>query len=803
MTWYSKSYRPTKSAPCERGCMVSIPSKKEKVALGAKIGTMLHSAKFQLILMAVLCSAVLLMLFLAAITPIRYDLSIGMVPTHTIPASKDVVDEITTQRNRLAASDAVPPTYKYQDGVTEQVLTKLEHVKTEFSAVTQYAKTLEDYTANKKYSDEELQYASTMLSTISMRDYQLQSLLNTSQEDLDALFESLTDTILNTMQGNVTQGQESTAINSIMQIIGYRTDINILQNIASPVLRAVIMPNMVVDQAATEEAKKAAMAAIDPVIYKQGQNIVVRGEGRIRESQIRMLNSLGLLSNDEADYSTNIGAIMLMVVTLLVFHMVLYGVCRNIATDMKRLFIIYIVMFLSMLLCIAAKLIDIIYLAPLLLASMLLSVTLGHLPALITNAALSILLPFLLTTGGHSTAVDLVHLVPAMLVGGSIAALLLRNNLQRGHILIGGLLASAAGFLVILGTGIMVSNDTQQVLRNAAWAVVGGILSSLLSLGFQPMLEFLFNLPTQSRLLDLSNPTQPLLHRLLTEAPGTYHHSIIIANLAEASAEAIGANPLLARVGGYYHDIGKLKRPHYFKENQFGQANIHDETDTKVSAAIITSHIRDGLSMARQYRLPPEVQSIISEHHGNSLVMYFYSKAMQHAPGSEIDQQDYRYDGIPPTSAEGAIVMLCDTIEAAIRSLSNPTRQEINDFITRLIQKKLEDGQLANAPLTMRDLDKIAQACATVLYGVFHERIEYPDVDKSRKKLWADPRGQKKNYTYSINSTLSSMKENQIPDVTIKRSSIPDYLSTSSSIPTMQNVKPEISSAKDASSDEQ
>lgn len=779
--------------------MVSIFKQKDKKHIIQKLRAIFTAKGFQLALLVVVCSAVLLLLFLAAITPVRYDLSIGMVPTHTIPASKDIVDEVTTQRNRLAAADAVMPTYKYQDGVTEQVLIKLESIKAELAAIVQYAKTLEDYSLDKKYNQDELKYASSMLSLVSLREYQLQSLLNTPQEDIDGLFQSLTDTILNTMQGNVTQGQESTAINSIMQIIGYRTDVNILQNIAFPVLRSVIMPNMVVDQAATEEAKKVAMSAIDPVVYKQGQNIVVRGEGRIRENQIKMLNSLGLLSSDEVDYSTYLGAGMVMLLTLLAFYLTLLGLSRKIATDYKRLFILYLIIFISILLCIVAKLVNLIYLAPVFLAPMLISVTLGYVPALITNAALSVLLPFLLSTGSHNAA-DLSSLLPTTLVAGSMAALLLKNNLQRGHILTGGLLASVAGFLMIVGNGIMVSSDTGTVLNNAFWSLGGALLSSLLCLGFQPVFEYVFNLPTQSRLLDLSNPTQPLLHRLLTEAPGTYHHSIIIANLAEASAEAIGANPLLARVGGYYHDIGKLKRPLYFKENQFGQANIHDETDTKVSAAIITAHIRDGLAMARQYRLPPEVQAIIAEHHGNSLVMYFYSKAMQNAPGMEIDTEDYRYAGTPPTSAEGAIVMLCDTIEAAIRSLSNPTRQEIDTFITRLIQKKLEDGQLSNAPLTMQDLDKIAQACATVLYGVFHERIEYPEVEKTKKKLWADPRSAMKNFTFSPTAPQISADYRKHTPLTNK-SDIPDYLVKKA--PKEDEVKPDSAPAKEFLSDEQ
>ena len=198
-----------------------------------------------------------------------------------------------------------------------------------------------------------------------------------------------------------------------------------------------------------------------------------------------------------------------------------------------------------------------------------------------------------------------------------------------------------------------------------------------------------------------------------------------MANLSEAAAEKIGANPLLARTGAYFHDVGKLKRPLYFKENQMGE-NPHDHTDPYVSAAIVTTHTRDGLQLAQKYRLPMEIQKIIVEHHGDTPVMFFYHKALQQANGKPVDIADFRYDGARPTSKESAIVMLADTIEAAVRSMPDPTPQAIERFIERLVRGKLEDGQLSNSPLTLRDIDGICEAFAKVLNGVFHERIEYP-----------------------------------------------------------------------------
>ena len=208
----------------------------------------------------------------------------------------------------------------------------------------------------------------------------------------------------------------------------------------------------------------------------------------------------------------------------------------------------------------------------------------------------------------------------------------------------------------------------------------------------------------------------------------------MVANLAEAAAEKIGANPLLARTGAYFHDIGKLKRPLYFKENQMGD-NPHDRTDPYVSAAIVTAHTRDGLALAQKYHLPPEIQTIIMEHHGDTPVMYFYHKALQMADGKPVDIADFRYDGQRPTTKESAIVMLADTIEAAVRSIPDPTPKAIEQFIERLVRGKLEDGQLSNSPLTLRDIDAICEAFCKVLNGVFHERIEYPTVNVPARPL--------------------------------------------------------------------
>lgn len=705
------------------------PDKQQGESFGKRLKGLSRLPRIRQTAVLLLGSLLTMAACLLAVSPMRYDLSVGMVPTVTIAATRDVVDEVNTEYNRSLAAAAVTPTYKYQEGVTDKVIAALDSVFAQYSAVRQYAQTLPDYSPTRRYDQDELDYAAEMLSLVSLRDYQMVTLLNAPQEQYDELMVSLKAALRNTMQGYVTQGQESIAINSIMQIVGFKTNVSLLQNVVMPTLKAVVMPNMAIDQEQTNAAREAAKQAVEPVIYKQGQNIVVRGEGRIRQNQIAMLNSLGLLSSNSADYQLYWGTVLLVGLSLLSMVLWLRAVNPKLFQSTRRLILIYISLVLTAVLAFVAKSLQAIYLAPMVLPAMLLTLMLGLQPALIVQLCASVIGALILGLSPGAGLIDLVGVMLYSLLAGTVSALVLSIRRQRPMIFVASAAAILVSFLSVLGLGLLNSSSSQSFVERALYAAGGAALSTALCLALQPVVERLFNLPTYNRLMELSNPNHPLLRRLLLEAPGTYHHSILIANLAEAAAEAIGANALLARVGGYYHDIGKLKRPLYFKENQMGSGNVHDNTDPSVSAAIITSHTRDGLALAKQFRLPLEVQEIITEHHGNSKVAYFYSKALKEAK-EVVDEDDFRYDGPPPHSAETSIVMLCDTIEAAVRSLNNPTTDEIEQFISKLIQGKLEDGQLDQAPLTMENLHTIQQTCATIIHGIFHERIEYPAGDK-------------------------------------------------------------------------
>ena len=712
---------------------------KKSRRFGERLGEYIRSAQVARLLISVIGVAAVVALFVIAIVPVRYNLQVGTVPPSTIAATKDVVDELGTEQRREEAAAQVPPTYRFQEGVTEAVMADFDQIFAQLRAVHQYGATLPDPSANRNYTKEELQYAREMLTLLPLGDYQITWLLRSSQQDLEDAYTLLYAALQSTMQGHVTEGQENTAISNIRQIVNYRISVPLGQYIVPAVLNACVRANMLIDQEATEAAREAAREAVEPVMYKQGQNIVVRGEGRITENQLAMLSTLGLLSGSDVDMTIYLGAALLVVLVMCVMLVLLRkGMDSGILKDTPMLLLMFVVLVLSLLLSMVARMANV-YFVPVILCALLMTALLGLRAGLVCNMALTVLVAALAAGGSEEYAEIMAILLVTGLLSGTVAALMMKQKTTRLWVLLSGLTASAVDAAAIIAIGLMTDSGLKGALVTAAWKSGGSLLATLLCIGLQPLLEGIFNLPTPMKLMELSNPNNPLLRRLLLEAPGTYHHSTIVANLAEAAAEAIGANPLLARVGGYYHDIGKLKRPLFFAENQLGGINAHDHTDPYVSAAIVTAHTRDGVALAKQYRLPLAVQHIIAEHHGDTPVMFFYHKALQMADGKPVDISAFRYDGRHPQTKEGAIVMLCDTIEAAVRTMKNPTTDGIEEFIVKLVRGKLEDGQLNDCPLTLRDIDRICAAATQVLLGVFHERIEYPDLDELQAKIALQP----------------------------------------------------------------
>ncbi|MGH7679246.1 MAG: HD family phosphohydrolase, partial [Gemmatimonadaceae bacterium] len=310
------------------------------------------------------------------------------------------------------------------------------------------------------------------------------------------------------------------------------------------------------------------------------------------------------------------------------------------------------------------------------------------------------------------------------LVGGAVAALSVRAVTRR-HQSYAWLGATGGAYLVsAIAIGLMLDQSPGVIAASAGFGALNALASVLLALLILPLAESFTGIETDLTLLEWSDLNRPLMHRLSLEAPGTFAHSMIIANLAEAASRAIGANSLLARVGSYYHDIGKLARPNFFVENQAQGRNPHEALKPDDSAEIIRAHVVEGLRLAEQHRVPKVLRAFITEHHGTGPISYFLGKAR--ANGAEVDQAAYEYPGPVPRSAETAVVMLADSIEGATRVLSDPTRPRVREVIEHIVRQRLEQGQLNEAPITMRQLEIIKDEFARVLAGMYHSRIDYP-----------------------------------------------------------------------------
>ena len=356
------------------------------------------------------------------------------------------------------------------------------------------------------------------------------------------------------------------------------------------------------------------------------------------------------------------------------------------------------------------------YIIPQATGGILLALLLGPQLALVSNI-------YLIWTIGIIFDLDLA-LIFIGIIANSFGILLIYKEKQRSKILLDGIFIGLIGSILYISIHFLETRDNQYLLINIIYIISGGFLSGIISIGTIPLWEAVFKVLTPFKLLELINPDNKLLKDLSLQARGTYHHSLLVGNLCEAAAENIGANKLLAKAGAYYHDIGKLKRPLYFKENQFGIENPHDHLEPIQSLEIILAHRTDGLKMGKDYKLPKEIIDIIDQHHGKTLMAYFYHKAKE--SNEMVPMDKFRYSGSKPQTKEAALVMLADSVEAAVRSLREFNDENIQEMVSKVIKSKLEDEQLDEAPISSQDLRIIKEVFVKEIRGIYHNRIRYP-----------------------------------------------------------------------------
>ncbi|WP_217586740.1 HD family phosphohydrolase [Lentibacillus saliphilus] len=533
----------------------------------------------------------------------------------------------------------------------------------------------------------------------------------------------LSDTLANGVRA---QNIKTTA-NDVKQHLNYSNLSSGMIQALSEISNFAVTENAFYDVEKTMQAEKEAASSVEPEVIRAGEIIVREGQ-RITNETYEELQLVGLLNKDRNVFPL-IGLILLLLLILTVLIYEMNGLDQKDRLDRGTVITVLLVSLITIGLMKVVSLFttevnQLFYVVPIATGVLLvkqliqerLAIVLAIMYAVIGSVIFNAEIP-----GSLNFEAGIYFLFSQL---GAI--IFLMNVKDRLSIMRAGI---GMAFINVVTIMLFVFLSFEKyawsdLIFQSGYGIASAFLSAVLTLGLMPFFETSLGILSDIKLLSLSNPNHPLLRKILMEAPGTYHHSVMVANLSEAACEAIGANGLLARVGAYYHDIGKTVRPHFFIENQIGMANPHDRMDPRESADIIISHPYDGADMLKQHKMPKEIIAIANEHHGTSLLKYFYYKEKETAV--HVEESAFRYPGPKPKTKEAAIVCICDSVEAAVRSMSEPTEEKIEQLVSSIIDDRLMDGQLDDCSLTMRDLNTIEQAICETLKGIFHSRIQYP-----------------------------------------------------------------------------
>ncbi len=471
---------------------------------------------------------------------------------------------------------------------------------------------------------------------------------------------------------------------------------------ATEIAQLTIKPNLVFDRELTEQERAAARQAVDPIqrTIQAGEIIITEGE-TVTSHHMDIFRAVGLV-NPVVDYSQALGILALLAVIVAILWAFALRFTPKVYGDIRQMALLSVVVIVATLV-------------------FRMSQQSSHFEAIVLTTATAACMVIALAT--RPVLGSFLALLLGPLIG--LATSTIRGSWTRTITRAAVMVAVGNALVLIIATAAF--DITQQWYVVGATAI-GGVAAALLSVGVIVVLEGPLELITDLRLMELSNPNEPILRQLRREAPASYQSSIMVANLAEQAAESIGANSLLAHTAAMYHDIGKIKRPYFFVENQFGGENPHDKLSPRLSTLIITAHVKDGLQMAEEVGLPQAIADVIPQSHGTYLIKYFYEKARQQAAeGEEVSKEEFRYSGPRPQTKENAIVMLADIVEAAARTLDEPTPTNVQALVNRLVDEKIEEDQLDECPLTFADVDKIKKSLIDSLNTMFHQRIKYPD----------------------------------------------------------------------------
>lgn len=558
----------------------------------------------------------------------------------------------------------------------------------------------------------------------------LEALVNNSKPDLVTARDAAVTAINNVMSHEISSSEVENARKKVEEELRFVSIPETLKNATIELARYAIVQNYFYDPEATEELRKQAEENVDPVYILQGQIIVEEGQ-LVNQKIWDQLELIGLVNTD-FPYMPFIGLFIFVFALIGIIYSYYNGNRKNESVN-KELLIFSVILLVSIVImkgisAVPIQQYDISYVFPAALCAMLLKILLnerlGIIGTIILAAASAIIF------NGQSSGSFHLTIAIYILFSGLAGIAFLSNQNQRSKIFQAGLFVSAINIFVVIAL-LFIPNTKFSMTQYVIYASMGlfsGIGSAVLTIGFLPFLEAGFSILSTMKLIELSNPNHPLLKKILTEAPGTYHHSVMVANLADSACEAIGANGLLARVACYYHDIGKTRRPNFFIENQMNAGNPHDHLPPETSRDIIIAHAHDGAEILRKNHMPKEIVDVALQHHGTSLLKFFYHKAKEN--GKEVSEEEFRYPGPKPQTKETAIISIADSVEAAVRSMKNPDKEKIEELVKNIIKDKLNDDQFSESDLTLKELKIIEQTICETLHGIFHNRIEYPEMKK-------------------------------------------------------------------------
>lgn len=678
----------------------------------------------------------------------------GDIATHNIKSSRDLLleDPFLTEQKRNEAYDRVELYYDYDSHLAEDIISRLqqaglplknrdgegEQQESEhflgFSPATQEVAALQQLAGNEAWRAALHRVIAVSYSALVVDN------LKTFQGDRDQ------GLVLRDLQRN---NQESHLGKRVVIGLGeLRAEINVRiseirqiplkqRRLFGGMIERMLRPNLTFNRGETEARRKAAVDAVNPSLFqvKRGEMIVREGE-RLTEEQVRKLKAISSHAGDyAASLRTLCGLILLMILLFFTTHRFSKLNIRKYRPNNRDLLFLAVIFVLYFLLVKIALVVSstldaafpaiesetFYYLFPFAVGAMVVRIVLNSEVALVFNIIATLLL------GIQFGATPILLFV---FIGGVTAAHRVRQCKARSLIYRAGLHVGLVNALGVLFLALLTGRPLgEQTLWGMGFGFFGGIICAAVATAIIPVVESLFRYTTDIKLLELANMNNPLLRELMVQAPGTYHHSVIVGNLVEAAAESINANPLFAKVAAYYHDIGKMKKPLYFSENLRDGENRHDKLAPSMSALIIASHVRDGLDLAKEHQLGAMIKEVIEQHHGTAQMRFFLDKArqLQDPDLPPVDEHEFRYPGPKPQTREAALIMLADAVEAASRTLKNPTPARIQGVVQKIINYIFTDGQLDECELTLKDLHLIAKSFNLVLAGIYHQRIDYPE----------------------------------------------------------------------------